>query len=229
MDQQQVGGLELIVVDDASSDGGAEIVANWMNANQHRFTRCLILQHTSNGGLAAARNSAFQAAESPWCFVLDADNTLDPLAVAHCGNLAEEADQGCAVVHQLVRVRPEQGCSDPRSLVSDLPWQQAQFKHGNYVDAMALVRKSAWEDVGGYTHIPGGWEDFDFWCCLIDAGWHGVLCPQELATYTSHNQSMRAISTTRQERQLARTLQLRHPWLELPQLTDRAIWPALGN
>ena len=57
-------------------------------------------------------------------------------------------------------------------LVSDLPWQQDLFKGGNYIDAMALVRREAWEAIGGYTHIPGGWEDFDFWCG-VDAGWHG--------------------------------------------------------
>ena len=93
-------------------------------------------------------------------------------------------------------------------------------------NAMTLVRREAWQAIGGYTHIPGGWEDFDFWCSLIDAGWHGVLCPQVLATYTSHNSSMRTESTTSQERRLSRLLQARHPWLELPRNRDRAVWPA---
>ena len=36
---------------------------------------------------------------------------------------------------------------------------------------------------------------------------------------------MRAASTTRQERRLSRLLQARHPWLELPQTRDQAVWP----
>jgi GT2 family glycosyltransferase len=80
---------------------------------------------------------------------------------------------------------------------------------------MALVRRSAWDAVGGYTHIPGGWEDFDFWCKLIDANWHGVLCPQRLAIYCSHGNSMLATSSQRQVRRLSRLLQARHPWLRL--------------
>jgi len=223
--QVKTEGLELIVVDDASSDSGDSIVQAWMEEQHQRFARCLLLQHTTNGGLASARNTAFAVAESPWCFVLDADNTLDPLAVAHCTALANSADDRCAVVHSLVRVQPEAGCSDPRTLVSDQPWQRDVFKRGNYIDAMALVRRDAWQAIGGYTHIQGGWEDFDFWCSLIDAGWHGMLCPEVLATYTSHNSSMRAKSTMRQERHLSRLLQSRHPWLELPQCQDRAIWP----
>ncbi len=223
--QTNPGTVELIVVDDASTDNSAAVVQAWM-ADQHpHLGRCLLLQHTDNGGLAAARNTAFQAATGAWCFVLDADNQLDDEAVERCWKLAKGADSHCAVIHSLVRVKPEQGSEDPRVLVSDAPWQQQLFCGGNYIDAMALVRREAWKAIGGYTHIPGGWEDFDFWCCLIDAGWHGVLCPQVLATYTSHNTSMRAESTTRQERRLSRLLQARHPWLNLPQCHDQAIWP----
>ena len=225
--QTEAGAVELIVVDDASSDNSAAVVETWMRDHHRHLGRCLLLQHAENGGLAAARNSAFRAATSRWCFVLDADNQLDCEALACCGHLAKQADAHCAVIHSLVRVKAEQGSDDPRVLVSDAPWQQQLFLSGNYIDAMALVRREAWEAIDGYTHIPGGWEDFDFWCCLIDAGWHGVLCPQVLATYTSHDSSMRAKSTTLQERRLSRLLQARHPWLELPQCHDQVIWPQI--
>ena len=91
-----------------------------------------------------------------------------------------------------------------------------QFLQGNMIDAMALVRRQAWQDVGGYTHIPGGWEDFDFWCKLIDAGWHGVLCPERLATYYRHSSSMLQQQTDRHVRRISRLLQARHSWLQLP-------------
>ena len=224
--QTDADSTELVVVDDASSDTSAAVVRSWMQEQHQRLGRCLLLQHKTNGGLAAARNTAFRLATSPWCFVLDADNQLDPQALEHCGQLARRSGQRCAVIHSLVRVNPEAGSDDPRVLVSDLPWQQQLFKGGNYIDAMALVRREAWEAINGYTHIPGGWEDYDFWCSLIDAGWHGVLCPQVLATYTSHDSSMRAKSTTKQERRLSRLLQARHPWLDLAQCRDQAIWPA---
>ena len=225
LNQTAPGRIELIVVDDASNDQSATVVQSWMTDQHRHFGRCLLLQHSENGGLAAARNTAFQAATTAWCFVLDADNQLESDALQRCWHLAKQADSHCAVIHSLVRVKPEQGSEDPRALVSDAPWQQQLFRGGNYIDAMALVRREAWKAIGGYTHIPGGWEDFDFWCCLIDAGLHGVLCPQVLATYTSHQSSMRAESTTSQERRLSRLLQSRHPWLDLPQCHDQAIWP----
>ena len=134
-----------------------------------------------------------------------------------CLGLAQRGGDGLAVVHPLLVVEAEPGRpDDARSLVGTLSWLREHFLKGNVVDAMALVRRSAWEKVSGYTHIEGGWEDFDFWCKLIEAGFHGVQCPHILAVYRSHAQSMSHTATNSNWLALSRTLQDRHPWLELP-------------
>jgi GT2 family glycosyltransferase len=212
---QTLSGLELIVVDDHSSDGGHELTRQWLAQHADRFCRTLLLRHQQNAGLAAARNTAFTAAQAPWCFVLDADNQLLPEAVRCCLQVARHAEPRVAVVHPLVERRLEGSQLQPSSFLSDLSWQGDRFRHGNVIDAMALIRRQAWQEVGGYCHIPGGWEDFDFWCLLIDAGWHGLLCPQRLAIYNSHATSMLASSTKHRARSLSRLLEARHPWLQL--------------
>jgi len=217
---QTAADLELIVVDDASTDQGIETVRDWMQAQLNgeplTFARLLLLRHARNTGLAAARNTAFAAAQAPWCFVLDADNALFPAAVTQCLALAEAGAAPLAVVHPLLAVEAEPGRPDEqRTLVGFGSWQHKKFTEGNYIDAMALIRRSAWDKVGGYTHIEGGWEDYDFWCKLVEAGYHGVQCPQVLAVYRSHADSMTMHSTMRLQRPLSRTLQARHPWLEL--------------
>jgi hypothetical protein len=114
-------------------------------------------------------------------------------------------------------VEAETGRPDElRSLVRPQSWQRERFSFENHVDAMALVRHRAWDAVGGYTHIEGGWEDYDFWCKLISAGFHGLQCPRVLAVYRSHCQSMSHTATNRNWKALSRTLQDRHPWLQLP-------------
>jgi GT2 family glycosyltransferase len=213
--------LELVVVDDASTDGGAELVRAWMKNHQARFGRCLLLRHHRNCGLAAARNTAFHAAHAAWCFVLDADNILFPAAVSTCMHLAVQADASVAVVHPLLAVEVEAGRPDEeRSLVGFGSWQEAKLRNGNYIDAMALIRHAAWQRVGGYTHIEGGWEDFDFWCKLVEAGFYGLQCPQILAAYRSHASSMTMNATSLLQRPLSCTLQGRHPWLALPLARD---------
>jgi len=208
--------LELIVVDDASTDDGLAVVSNWLLCNGGRFARASLLRHHSNSGLASARNTAFSRALAPWCFVVDADNTLERHALASCLRLTRGASPTLAVVHPLQRVECLTRGFDARLLVSAFSWQSERFVTGNYIDAMALVSRSAWLDVGGYSHVPGGWEDYDFWCKLIDAGYHGVLCPEVLATYRSHQGSMRDLESDRDIRRLSRLLQDRHPWLSLP-------------
>lgn len=212
--EQTLADLELLVVDDGSNDGGAERCERWLERRGHRFSRALLVQHDSNSGLAAARNTAFALAEAPWCFVLDADNLLAPRAVEHCLAIATRAAAQVAVVHPLVRRITPDGKS--AGLVGGgHAWQRDLLMAGNVVDAMALVRRTAWQRVGGYAHIPGGWEDFDFWCCLIDAGFHGVLCPEIQATYHIHASSMLQSTTNGQLRRISRLVQQRHPWLQL--------------
>ena len=186
----------------------------WLKEHSSRFSRAVLLRHQENRGLAAARNTAFKAATADWAFVLDADNLLFPKAVEACLQLANNASSGVAVIHPWIEIV----CKgthrhDGRSLVSRDSWSREAFLQGNVLDAMALIRRTAWFSVGGYTHIDGGWEDFDFWCKLIEAGFHGLLCPRVLARYHSHARSMTAQSTASNWRPLSRCLQERHPWL----------------
>ena len=209
--------VELIVVDDASTDTGAETVVAWLNAWGREFHSAALVQHQRNAGLAAARNTAFAEAQADWCFVLDADNLLHPSALLSCLQVAEQCDSHTAVVHPLIALDSEQstGAHQREGLHGIALWQRQRFVHGNHIDAMALVRRTAWAELGGYRHIPGGWEDFDFWCCLIEAGWHGVSLPRVVASYIAHSESMLANQTNHKLRQLSRLLQSLHPWLEL--------------
>ena len=217
--------LELIVVDDASTDDSAAVVQAWMDQQRQeqtsdsKFSRLLLLRHQVNSGLATARNTAFEAARADWCFVLDADNRLLPEALKTCLELVDRL-KSCprlAVVHPLIAMEIEAGRADEhRSLLGGPSWQRGRFLEGNIVDAMALVRRSAWRAVGGYSHLEGGWEDYDFWCKFVADGWQGVQSPEVLALYRSHTDAMTFRDTAHRQRALSRTLQKRHPWLRLP-------------
>ena len=141
--------------------------------------------------------------------MLDADNSLHPKAVEQCLRVASYADEKIAIVHPLIeRLHENEAQGDRTTLISGLSWQESQLLHGNYIDAMALVRKKSWESVSGYSHIEDGWEDYDFWCKLIEAGFQGVLCPQVLAAYICHERSMIANRTDRNVRQISRSVGL---------------------
>lgn len=214
---QEEASLELVVVDDHSSDDSVTVIQRWLQQHAKRFQRAILVRHDCNAGLASARNTAFQLARAEWCFVLDADNLLKPKAVSLCMAIAETSPESTAVVHPIVELHTESmlpGQPD-QTMLSHVPWQREAFRHGNQIDAMSLIRRRHWQHVGGFSHIPGGWEDYDFWCKLIDAGFSGVICPQVLAVYIRHNQSMQAKSTLTSHNKLQEILQKRHPWLML--------------
>jgi glycosyltransferase involved in cell wall biosynthesis len=211
--QTLVHQTELVVVDDASRDGGEQRAAAWIERHGALFHSVLLLQHSSNRGLAAARNTGFVAAEADWVWVQDADNPVATRALEACHHLARRAHPRVAVVHPLLLTIPA-GRSPQIFQGEGRPWQRAAFLRANCVDAMALVRQQAWHEVNGYEHIPEGWEDYNFWCRLIEAGWHGVQCPQCLGSYRLHAGSMTARTALPNVEQLERRLQRRHPWLE---------------
>jgi succinoglycan biosynthesis protein ExoO len=64
--------LEVLVVDDCSSDATAKI------AEQIGDPRITVIRQQSNGGPGRARNRAIDAASGAWIAVLDADDTVSP-------------------------------------------------------------------------------------------------------------------------------------------------------
>ena len=66
--------LEILVVDDASTDTTAEIVAGIAASDP----RVQLLHMPRNGGPAAARNFGMAAAHGTWIALLDADDAYDP-------------------------------------------------------------------------------------------------------------------------------------------------------
>jgi glycosyltransferase involved in cell wall biosynthesis len=201
--------LELVVVDDASTaDNSLAVARDWMTAHQDRFARVLLVRHQRNAGLAAARNTGFNHARGRHVFVIDADNELYPRAVSRLHDAAVEAGTAAAYSqHEIFGERQGLGLADV--------WQPRWLRHGNYIDAMALVARDAWDDVGGYTHIEGGWEDYDFWCKFIEQGHEALFVPETLCRYRVHGTSMLRTETARSYDAVFTEMTFRHPWMRL--------------
>ena len=206
---QTVADLELIIVDDCSTDDGLKVVSAWIEQNAERFAAHALIVHTTNMGLSYARNTAFLHASADRVFVMDADNALYARAVERC--LEAMTQSGAAGAYTQLEFFGERiGLGD-----ADF-WSKARFKPKNYVDAMALISKDAWRAVGGYSQlIVDGWEDYDFWCKFVE---HDLTCafvPEVLCRYRTHSASMSTSKTNPNIGALILQMSLRHPWLEL--------------
>jgi glycosyltransferase involved in cell wall biosynthesis len=208
---QTLPALGLVVLDDGSRDGGPALVERWMRTSAGRLTGACLARHERNQGLARARNGAIDLARSPFVMVLDADNQLHPRCVERL--VASLADSEYGFAYPIIERFGEQ-----QGLMGTSSWSAALLRGGNYVDAMALLRKSTWEAVGGYERMNvGGWEDYDFWCKCVEAGIEGLFVPELLARYRTHLASMlmRETDRGRNADRVRREMRKRHPWLTL--------------
>jgi len=72
--------LEVMVVDDASTDGTQELVRS-------RYSNVRYIRRENNSGVCASRNLALQTASRPWVLFLDDDDTLVPNSLSRLAEL----------------------------------------------------------------------------------------------------------------------------------------------
>ncbi|MGU3539573.1 glycosyltransferase family 2 protein [Methylobacterium sp. A54F] len=200
---QTHGPLELIVVDDASTDAGVAQVRTWMEAHRWRFGRMRLVRHTENAGLPQARNTAFALARTDHVLVLDADNALHPPAIAKLHRAIRRGDYGLAYA------QIEQFGAG-RSIGQAWAWDADLLGRGNYVDAMALVARAAWARAGGYAALDLGWEDYDLWLTFAGAGIRGIFVPEILCRYRVHAASMLRTGTDLRQHRVRAQIAARH-------------------
>jgi hypothetical protein len=183
-------GVEVVAIDDASSDDSAEAVRR--TCAECPWLTVRLVRRGRNHGLPAARNLAAAHARADLLFVLDADNTVLPRGLALLARALDE-DPEAAFAYGVIQTFDASG---PRGLASWRHWDPARLRHGSYVDAMAMIRRAALDRVGGYPTDAAlaGWEDFAVWVAMADRGLRGVRVPDFVARYRLSPHSMIALT-----------------------------------
>lgn len=183
--EQTVADAEIVVVDDGSTD--PETIER---LDALRAPRTTVLR-TPNRGLPAARNFAARHARGEFFCALDADDRLAS-AWFERALAALDADAELAFVsHWLEAFGDESWTWTPRSC--ELPALLAR----NTVNGAALVRREAFEAVGGYDEaMRSGCEDWDFWLRLVERGFSGAIIPEVMFYYRRSASSMSRVMSS---------------------------------
>ena len=162
-------------MDDASTDNGPEIAADYANRDE----RIQLARHLVNSGLSAARNTGLRLAENSLICFLDSDDMLLPDSLS--GRIAAFEpwldDPAVAGVYSGIFSVPED--VDPQFVPPKRPvWDEFQDLITAGADCpfnahAPLLKTSLLQQVGGFDEsMRSGGEDWDLWQRLMRHGYY---------------------------------------------------------
>jgi glycosyltransferase involved in cell wall biosynthesis len=183
---QTTGDLEVVVVDDGSTDDTAERVARVADE------RVTILRQ-ENSGPSIARNTAIARLNGRYVCPLDADDLLLPEFLECLGAALDRNESaGFAYTDAWVlddttgRVRkalamsydrpPEEPPADPRAFLRLLIDR-------NFVYGCTVMRRDVLQSVGGYSSELRRSEDYELWLRMLAYGYSAVRVAGPLAVH----------------------------------------------
>jgi Glycosyl transferase family 2 len=186
----ELPGVEVVAVDDASSDDS--VAAIRAAAEELPWLPVTLVRRERNQGLPAARNLALEHARADLVFILDADNLVLRQGLHRLYEALQEYPEA-AFAYGLIECFDSGG---PCDVLNWIDWDPTRLRHGNYIDAMAMIRRSALDRIGGYPLDSElfGWEDFAVWIAIASAGMHGVRVPSFVARYRQSSHSMLSLT-----------------------------------
>ncbi len=184
---QSLADLEIVAVDDGSSDGSGELLA----AAARGDSRLRLLSQPRRG-LVAALNRGLDACRAPYVARLDADD-LAARRRLELQAAALDAEPGLGVVSCRVRHFPSTAVGLGfriyerwlNRLLSHEQIARERFIESPLPHPSVMIRRRVLEAAGGYRDL--GWpEDYDLWLRLASAGVRFAKLPRCLVGWRAH-------------------------------------------
>jgi glycosyltransferase involved in cell wall biosynthesis len=164
--------IEIIVVDDGSTDGTSEALAPWLE-----HVTCL---RQDRQGIGAARNAGLARASGELLGLLDADDLfVEDKIERQVQVLVDRADVDMVFGHV-----EEFHSADPRS-VPDVRPRLRPGRHPGYMAQTMLVRRSAFDRVGPFDRWHVG-EFVDWYLRATEAGLTAHMLPEVVTLRRLH-------------------------------------------
>ena len=193
---QHYPNIEVIVVDDGSTDEAAQAYLDDLSKSDYRFPLRVIRQ--ANAYVGAARNVAASVARGEYLVFLDDDNFMKPDAIAQLVRVAgaRGVDVLTCAVDKFVGDSAPDSATQPVSTYVPLGSSLAAAPFLNtYGDIFALISRKTFLALGGFTEDSGiTHEDWEFFSRAAIAGYSLEALPESLLWYRYSDESMSSVT-----------------------------------
>lgn len=151
--------LELLIVDDGSTDGTLERI--------HSFddNRIRLFERTDCQGVTSARNFALERAKGEYIACQDADDRSKPERLEHQYRYLED-HKDVGLLGTGAYLVDDSGSRISRRRVPEAVSFENLLEHNHFIHGSTMYRQSAAKAVGGYDEFFPVAEDFDFYLRL---------------------------------------------------------------
>jgi glycosyltransferase involved in cell wall biosynthesis len=191
--------LEVLVIDDGSTDDSVAVAEGYGDR--------IRLLTQPNAGLERTVNRAVSEATGELFCFLSADDVFERTYVATLLSALQQRDYADFAYARARYFGARTGLTrtvpfSPYLLVGRL----------NYVNGSALTRRQDFLDVGGYSEDLGdiGFDDWDFWLRMIEAGKRGTYVRQPLLRWRRHDGGSRNPETDERVARSVAAMRARH-------------------
>jgi glycosyltransferase involved in cell wall biosynthesis len=158
--RQNFADYEIIVIDDASTDGSLDRIRGC----EARDSRVRVIAHVANRGLAATLNEGLEAASSPYVARMDQDDEALPDRLAAQAAFLD-ANPDCAVVGSYVY---HMGATRHDDRLVTMPLGADAIaatlpKYNCMYHPSTMLRRQTILELGGYREQFKNAEDYDLW------------------------------------------------------------------
>lgn len=194
--------IELIIVDDLSTDNSVSVIENWMQ-NYNGPVKIRFIKNKINMGLTKVCNLILQNANGKYFQPLDADDVLLPGKLERQVKLLE-ASKNTALIYSNIGIIDETGNTIDNDYLQSIGYNRDDMPQGNIFEKLlcfdfiplpsVLVNTEYARTVGGFDETTQ-LQDYYLWLKLAEK-FEIIYLKENTAFYRKHNASMTGSSTT---------------------------------
>lgn len=188
---QTYANIELIIMDDCSTDNSVEVIENWIKETQYS---CTFIKHDKNQGICKTLNEAFSHCKGQYLQIIACDDIMLPEKTAVQIELMKKQPENVAVVYSDAYLIKDDGSPhygwfiQRRRQFTDAPdgYIYDDLLKGNFIPAMStLIRSDVVRELGGWDNNLA-YEDQDMWL-RISKKYHFSFSQSPSVRYRVHN------------------------------------------